>query len=277
MLTEVTPAELAGLEFAPPSGTEATAPGDVVILHGMLGAGDNWRQQGRLLAERCGVAVHALDLRGHGASPHARPLTVEAMAADVAAWIDERVAGPVVVLGHSLGGRVAMHLALTEPHGLAALVVADIGVAAPPADHAPLLEALAALELDRIETRRDADAALAEAIPERPIRMFLLKNLERGEDGWRWRMDLEGIRAAYDAALMPGLPEGTWKGPALFLRGERSPYIDAEEDLPAIREHFPAARLVTLPDAGHWLHAEAPEVFAETVGIFLASVAGAGD
>ncbi len=241
------------------------------MLHGLLGCGSNWGSFCRRMAGR--FAVTAADLRGHGASPHAPRLDYPAMAADALALMDRLGLDRCHVLGHSMGGKVAMRLALDRPERLDRLVVADIAPVAYPEDGEDgpraAVAAMRALPLDGLAGRDEADRWLARDVPDAALRGFLLTNLARGADGrWRWRLDLEAIARHYGA--LRGFPEGgrPHAGPALFARGARSGYVRGEH-LPAIRALFPNARVETIEGAGHWPHAERPAAFEAAVSAFL--------
>ena len=245
---------------------EAGTP--LLILHGLLGAGGNWHTLSRE-AFSDAFHVYAVDLRNHGRSSHSDALDYPVMAGDVEELIERENLAPAHVLGHSMGGKVAMQLALDHPDLVDHLVVADIAPKDYPPHHETILEALRELDLSRYESRRDIDRTLAERISSRPVRQFLLKNLDYdGEGGYRWAMNLEAIYQNY-GKISAGLEaEGSFSGPALFIRGEQSNYV-ADEDREHIKQSFPKARLTTLKGAGHWLHADQPAAFAETVMRFL--------
>jgi len=252
-------------------------PGDgppIVVLHGLLGAARNWMA----IAKRLGQdhAVHALDLRNHGRSPWIDGMTYRAMAADVARYIDAAGLDRPTVVGHSMGGKAAMALALAAPDRVGRLVVADIAPVAYErgrrSGFIDYIEAMAALDLGSIARRADADAALAEAIPETPVRSFLLQNLVPEGESFRWRCNLDALAAGMADIL--GFPEGlldaAYERPTLFLTGADSNYVTAAHR-PLIRRLFPSARFVSLKGAGHWLHADQPRPFMEAVRGFIAA------
>jgi pimeloyl-ACP methyl ester carboxylesterase len=249
------------------SATEAGAGDPVLLLHGLFGSAGNWGAIGKRLA--AGHRVIAADLRNHGASPHAAAMDYPAMAADVAETLAARGATPAAVLGHSMGGKVAMALALARPGLVTRLVVADIAPVAYPPSLRGSVEAMQALPLRAGLTRREADAALVAAVPEPGIRGFLLQNLRFGQDPPEWRLGLAEIAAAMP--VIEGFPEfGTpYAGPTLVLAGERSRYIRPEHHA-RIRALFPHARFATVPGAGHWVHSENPEGFLALIEPFLA-------
>ena len=172
------------------------------------------------------------------------------------------------VMGHSMGGKVAMQLALTSPERVSKLVVVDIAPRGYQPAHEALFRALEDAKPAARGSRSDIDAFLSERIPDKGIRQFLLKNLTHGPDGYHWQMNLEAIVSNYDRILEGLTVFATYEGPTLFIRGERSDYVlDDDEDL--IRAYFPQATVVTIPKAGHWVHAEAPGPFADAVMEFL--------
>lgn len=246
--------------------TETGQGPPVAVLHGLFGAGANLGAVARRLAERRRVIT--LDLRNHGASPHDPEMTYPAMAGDVLDTLAALGVERAALVGHSMGGKAAMTAALLRPGAVERLVVADIAPVRYPPAFRPYVEAMRAIPLLPGLTRARADAALAEAVPDKGVRAFLLQNLRFGERP-SWRIGLEHI-----AAALPGIegwdtpPGAAYPGPALFLSGARSDYVRPEHR-PAIRALFPHARFAALRDAGHWLHADQPEAFAATVAAFL--------
>lgn len=239
----------------------------LIILHGLLGAHGNWHTLSRTTFSDV-ARVYAVDQRNHGRSPHADRMDYDVMAADVREFIDREGLEGATLLGHSMGGKTAMQTALSYPDVVDRLIVVDMAPKKYPARHDHLLKALDRIDPTTYGDRDAIDAALAEDVPSRPIRQFLLKNLDYDGERYAWRMNLDAIRAHYDN-LNAALPtDATFEGPSLFIRGGESDYVD-EEDLPDIRTRFPAARLVTIDGAGHWIHADSPEPFAEAVLQFL--------
>ncbi len=238
----------------------------VVLLHGLFGSHDNLGLLARRLSDD--HALYALDLRNHGRSPHAEPMEYAAMATDVAETMDAHELKAAAIVGHSMGGKAGMELALAQPQRVSALVVLDIAPVAYGRHHDRELAAMQRLDPARCASRSEADAALAEAIPNAFVRQFLLKNLVRDGSAFAWRIPLATIERQYPAiAAAPSA--GRYDGPVLFLRGERSEYVGDDHEA-AIHERFPHARIETIPDAAHWLHAEAPEQVGARVRRFLA-------
>ena len=241
----------------------------LVILHGFLGCSDNWHTIAQQLSGQFLVIVP--DLRNHGRSPHAPECGIPAMTADVLGLLDELRLPQVKMLGHSLGGKVAMRLALSAPDRVGALIAADVAMHAyPSARLAPLLAAMQAFDPATVATRGEADAALAGAIHSPAVRQLLVKNLVRGEDGqlcWRCNVAafVQGLAGMVGGVDLPGR---TFAGPALVLCGGRSDYV-TDAGLEEIRRHFPCAESATIPEAGHWVHADAPGAFLQRVTEFL--------
>jgi pimeloyl-ACP methyl ester carboxylesterase len=242
----------------------------VVILHGLFGSAQNWTTVGRRLA--ASYRVIAADLRNHGASPHDPRMDYPAMAADLAALIEARAGGRAALVGHSMGGKAAMWLALARPALVERLVVVDVA----PVSYRPTLQAYAAamraVPLRAGMRRAEADAALKEAIPDAGERAFLLQNLRFRADGPpEWRLNLAAIEPAVPTiSAFPDPPAGArYDGPVLFVCGERSDYVRPEHH-GRILALFPRAAFVVVPGAGHWVHAEAPEPFLRALEPFLA-------
>lgn len=238
----------------------------VILLHGLFGAGRNWGGIQKRLAQR--HRVLAPDLRNHGESEHAARMNYAAMAEDVAELVARRGLGATAVLGHSMGGKVAMALALTQPGMVARLVVADIAPVRYPPALRGYVAAMRALPLTPNLTRREADAGLEAAIPEAGIRAFLLQSLDFAGDAPSWKLGLAEI-----ADSMPDIEDfpatGRYEGPTLVLAGERSTYIQPEHHM-LFRRLFPAARFAMVEKAGHWLHADNPHAFLALTEPFLA-------
>lgn len=240
----------------------------MLLLHGLFGSAANWGRIQKALSTS--HRVIALDLRNHGLSAHALPMDIATMAEDVAETMAALGAAPAVVVGHSLGGKVAMMLALTRPDLAARLVVADIAPVRYPPSLRGHVAAMRALLLAPGLTRRAADATLAEAVPEAGIRAFLLQNLRFDRDPPAWRNGLDQIAASMPEIedFSPPTESLRYEGPTLFVTGARSDYVRREHHAP-IRALFPAARFVALRDAGHWVHTDKPEEFLATLAAFL--------
>jgi len=241
----------------------------LIVLHGLLGSSDNWRAMSQRLAQH--FAVYSLDLRNHGRSPHAAEMNYPLMAGDVREFVEAHGLKRVFLLGHSMGGKVAMQFAVNYPAQVEKLVIVDIAPKTYPPSQRPLLAALRALDLEAIGSFAEADAALKPAIPETAMRQFLLKNLSRDEAGaFRWRIGLGAIWENYDSLIQAVSIERPFEKPTCFIRGGRSDFI-ADADSALIRRAFPRARIETIEGAGHWVQSEAPEQFYRAVSGFLFS------
>jgi pimeloyl-ACP methyl ester carboxylesterase len=232
----------------------------LVILHGMLGSSRNWQTTGRDLA--AWYHVSALDLRNHGESPHAGEMSYAAMVDDVIAWLDAQGLGRVTLLGHSMGGKVAMLLACRHPERIARLIVVDIA----PKDyywptHRVEFAAMSDLDLSALPSRAAAEQIFEAKISDWAMRKFLLTNLVQADGRWQWSINLPVLTAALAAMeANPLQPTDQFPGPALFLAGGKSRYVTAG-DHAAIQRHFPSARIETLASASHNPHIEAREAF----------------
>ncbi|HKK55011.1 alpha/beta fold hydrolase [Marinobacter sp.] len=246
----------------------------LILLHGVFGSLDNLGVVARGLQDNW--QIHSLDQRNHGKSPHTDTMTYPAMAADVLAYMDAQGLDTAAILGHSMGGKVAMQLALTAPERISAIIVADIS----PVTYRPrqdsVLDGLKALDTAAIKSRQEADRVLSDYVEEAGVRQFLLKNLmpvpadEKDDSGarYRWRLNLPVIDRCY--AHLSAAPEGEepYRGPVLFVKGADSPYIQTKHR-DTIDQLFPNAELEIIEGAGHWLHAEKPEDFIALCRRFL--------
>ncbi|TAK91130.1 MAG: alpha/beta fold hydrolase [Verrucomicrobia bacterium] len=239
----------------------------LILLHGLLGSLDNLAAFAEVAAAH--FTVYSVDQRNHGLSPHAEEMNYESMADDLARFADSHALAQTFVLGHSMGGKTAMQFALSFPARVAKLVVVDIAPRAYSPRHTEIFEALLALDLNFIRSRTEAENELAKKIPNPIVRRFLLKNLAGSEaGGLRWKSNVPGISKNYPQ-LYDAIPGGpSFANPALFVAGGKSHHL-LESDLPQIREIFPLAEFQTLPNASHWVHADAPAEFAKIVLEFL--------
>jgi len=209
------------------------------------------------------------DLRNHGRSPHSPEMSYPAMAGDVAELLAAQGLTAADVLGHSLGGKVAMQLALTRPGLVQKLIVADMAPRAYPPLHLEILAALQALDVGSFTSRPEIEAVLAGAVPSQRLRRFLLKNLARNAGGtFEWRMNVTALADSYPHLLAAVTGPQPYAGPALFIRGGRSEYVQPADE-PLILELFPRAEFRTIANAGHWVHTDAPEEFLRLTREFL--------
>jgi pimeloyl-ACP methyl ester carboxylesterase len=256
-----------------PAGLHAVEVGDsgprVVFLHGLFGQGRNFTQAAKALVPDLRSVL--VDLPNHGRSAWTGTTDYEHVADTVATWLRTTYDGePAHVVGHSMGGKVAMVLALTHPELVDRLVVADISPSASEGagEFEHLLDSLARLDIATLARRSDADEQLAPFVDDARVRGFLLQNLRSTDDGFAWQADLDLLRR--ELGVIGGWPEvsGTFDHPVLWLAGERSGYVRPEHD-PAMRALFPRTRLVTIKGAGHWVHSEQPEAFVSALRVFL--------
>ncbi|HYD29946.1 MAG TPA: alpha/beta fold hydrolase [Azospirillaceae bacterium] len=248
--------------------TEIGGGRPLLILHGLFGSGRNWTTIAKRLAER--ARVFTLDARNHGNSPWADSMTYPEMAEDVRAFIVAKGLVPAAVMGHSMGGKILMHLALEHPEMVDRLVVVDMAPVAYGHTQLPYVRAMKAVDLSRVSRRGDVDAALAASVPEVGIRAFLLQNLVQEDRRWAWRINLDVIERDMAAIMDFPMPGGMrpFDKPALFLAGAKADYIRPEHH-ERIRALFPQAVIEMVPDAGHWVHAEKPSVVVERTTAFL--------
>lgn len=262
---DVAAVDLAGIE-------QGSGP-PLFVLHGLFGSARNWGGIARRLAESHRVV--ALDLRNHGASPWAPGMSYPAMAADVRQAMTSRGVARATVLGHSMGGKTAMLLALRHPEAVERLIVADIAPVPYAHTHLAYIQAMRAIDPSRLGRRADVEAALSPAVTDRAMRLFLMHNLVNGPNGLRWQLNLAVLESAMRTMVgdIGASEAGPYKGPALFIRGETSDYVRPEHTA-RILELFPAAEFLTIPGAGHWLHADKPDEFTQAVEAFLSRSVG---
>ncbi len=246
----------------------------ILILHGLFGSGDNWLAIAKSLSEN-GHSVILPDARNHGRSPHSEIWDLPAMADDAAELLESLGVENAVCLGHSMGGKVAMNLAFRHPEKIQALIVADVAPKPYLMEERfrTILTALKKIPVVSLQNRSDADGILAASIPEKSLRDFLLKNLSVDESGtgYRWKINLSVIDQNLENIGKGPDQAARYDGPVLMLYGTASDYV-LPEDHGAIQTHFPKARFFGIPGAGHWLHAEEPQVFTGEVLKFLREI-----
>lgn len=236
----------------------------LLLLHGLFGSLINWQRIASSLSSRYQVIVP--DLRNHGRSPHSTDVSYPAMAGDILLLLDDLQVTEAVLIGHSMGGKLAMWLALNASDRVSQMVSVDMAPVTYRSNFSVILEALMALPLAQIESRKAADAWLASAIPTVSVRNFLLQNLQRTSTGWQWRNNLAALNAGIKTILdFPPMPEEqAYTGPSMFIYGSQSDYVLTEYH-PRILELFPAAELQSIAGAGHWVYADQPEAFLHTI------------
>ncbi|MGD7787945.1 alpha/beta fold hydrolase [Propionibacteriaceae bacterium Y1700] len=237
----------------------------LVFLHGLFGQGRNWTTIGKRFADDHRVIM--VDLPNHGRSPWTDDVSFGAMAEHVAATLGEE---PAVVVGHSLGGKVAMRLALDHPDLVQRLVVVDIA----PVSYAGLsqfgqyVQAMRGIDLDHLDSRGAADEQMAQSVPKDSVRGFLLQNLRREGQGWRWQMNLSVLGDQLDRVADWEPVDTRYEGDTLWVAGADSDYVGAEDGA-VMRELFPATRMVRVKGASHWVHADQPDIFTGVLRHFL--------
>ena len=250
---------------------ENEATRSIILLHGLLGSMDNWRSQANNLAKQDHYRVITPDMRNHGLSPHLSGMRYKDMAEDILALADHLGLVHFDLLGHSMGGKVAMHLALNHGDRLNKLIIVDIAPKPYKLWHIPVFKALLSLPVASFTSRKQANDQLAESIANDGERAFLLKNLKTSDDGgYEWRCDLQEITRTYLNIANFSTPNNAqFDKPCLFVNGANSPYIDAETDKELINGLFPQANIETIQGAGHLPHVETPQVFYQCIQSFL--------
>lgn len=243
----------------------------IVILHGLLGSSRNWQSAAQDLAGD--FHAHCLDLRNHGESPWATPHSFDAMAGDVVEWMERRLDARPVLVGHSMGGKVAMKIACENPERIRKLVIVDIVPKTYPKTHDNEFAGMRAVDLQTLATRADAEAALEPHVPDWALRKFLLTNLIRDESGsgFRWQINLDAIEPQLcELEKSPLREDQRYEGDTLFAMGGKSSYF-SKDDIPLVRRHFPASAIEVIADSGHNPHFERRERFVEILRSFAKS------
>lgn len=238
----------------------------IILIHGLFGDLDNLKSISRSLSDH--YSVVNVDVRNHGQSPHCDTMSYADMAEDVIALADAEELSEFHLLGHSMGGKIAMEIALRYPRRVRSLIVADIAPVAYDARHNDIIDALLTIDTDALSSRQEADKLLADSIESKGVRQFLLKNLRKENERWFWRFNLAALQKNYKTLIGAPTKEGQYGGPVLFIRGELSDYVQ-ESHREEIASRFPHARPVTIKQTGHWLHAEKSTEFNKAVADFL--------
>jgi len=234
----------------------------LVILHGLFGSSDNWLTQAKLFSPH--YKFYTVDLRNHGQSPHDDAFDYQAMVNDLKFFFDDQGISEATLIGHSMGGKAAMNFAIEHPEKVGKLIVVDIAPRAYDLEHYVIADGLAAIPIDSLTSRKEADEILSAHVSEFEVRQFLLKNLNRKpEGGFSWKINLPVIREKLSNVGVDLVVEGSFDKPTLFIRGKRSDYV-RDSDWNRIKQIFPQAKLETL-ETGHWVQAEKPQEFVEVV------------
>jgi esterase len=250
----------------------------LIIVHGLYGSSDNWFSIGKKLSEN--FEVFLVDQRNHGQSPHAGQHTYELMRDDLLEFMDEQRIEKAILIGHSMGGKTVMLLAINHPERVNSLIVIDIAPksymeladsSVQTADHKHIMTAMLKVDFSKVKNRKDVEKMMSDMIKSPRVRSFLLKNLRRNTDhSYSWQINIATLIRA-----LPSMMEeigtdhhGITGFPVLFIRGEKSDYI-LDEDIQGIKKLFPLADLVTIPGAGHWLHVEKPDLLVKNLKYFL--------
>jgi len=242
-------------------------PKHFLILHGLFGQSDNFGTLAKQFGEY--YTVHAIDLRNHGRSFHSDDMSLQSMAGDLLNYLDERQIQQCYLLGHSLGGRAVIEFSYLYPERLEKLIVADIAPKAYPPHHQGIFKGLNSVDFDKVQKRTDVDEVLKKYIPEYPVRQFLLKNVYMTASGkYGFRFNLKILNRWYNEMIEHEMTDGSFEKPTLFLRGENSAYI-LDSDFDLIYDRFPNAEIRTIPNSGHWVHAENPKDFFDFIIEFL--------
>jgi len=246
---------------------------DLILLHGLFGQGGNLRSVARAL--ETDFRVHCLDLPDHGRSLWLAEASLATYAAAVVDWMDQHQLTAAHILGHSLGGKVAMELALTEPARVEKLMVADMAPVTYAEHHQVILDALKQVAVRGCQTRTEAETLLGGIIDDPGVVGYLLMSLERGADGevCQWRFNLVGLASAYGRLREAPSEAAPFEGHTMFLKGSESAYIQASHEQDILRR-FPCSQLVTVDEAGHWLHIDQPDQFNGAVRAFLLAETG---
>lgn len=239
----------------------------IIILHGLFGMLDNWQTIAKKLSEDYWVFI--IDQRNHGKSPHLDGLSYSLMAEDLQKFMEQQWIPKAHIIGHSMGGKTAMQFAFDYPDMVDKLVVVDIAPSANAPGHQLIFDALFSVDLQKLENRGTADDTLAVKIEEFGVRQFLLKNLTRNkEGGYRWKMNLATIFKNYENILAAVTTDQSYDGASLFIKGGASAYIQQRE-IEVINQLFTDVTIETVEEAGHWVHADAPDILLEKVKNFL--------
>ena len=238
-----------------------------IFLHGFLGMSDNWKTLGTKFSEH--YEAHLIDQRNHGRSFHSHDFNYELMVQDLKGYIESHNLNDIILLGHSMGGKTAMLFAVEYPQLVEKLIIADISPRYYPTHHDDILKGLTSLDFDSLKSRGEADDQLKRYVPDFGTRQFLLKNLYwETKEKLALRLNLEALKENLNEVGEPLPMHSKFEKDTLFLRGDKSEYISLQDES-IIKTHFPKAKIETISNAGHWLHAENPSEFFEAVNKFI--------
>ena len=239
----------------------------LIILHGVFGSSDNWKTLANHLMST--FEVYLVDQRNHGLSPHSDDFNYQVMTDDLKELLHDEKIEKCILLGHSMGGKTAMNFAVQYPEKIIKLIIVDIAPKGYPPHHENILKGVHSLTLHEINTRKEADDLLSVTINNAGIRQFILKNLSRNPEGlFYWKINWKAIEDNIQAIGAPLLSHDLFTGEVLFIRGAQSDYI-LNEDEPLLKKHFPNAVLMTIQNAGHWVHAEQPAQLLALINQFI--------
>lgn len=240
----------------------------VIIMHGLFGSGDNWRNIAKLMEDHYQCIV--VDMRNHGRSPHDPVMNFQVMSDDIIELIQDLQLEKVSLLGHSMGGKVAMQFTLLHPDLVNKLIVVDIAPKYYPPHHDTVIEAIESIDPGQLKERKEAEEAFSRFLGnDESTIQFLMKNLSRLPDGgFEWKANMPVIIEAYYQLMEDIQPASPFEGPVLFVRGEKSRYV-LDSDIPHIKEFFPHSSMITIKGAGHWVHADTPQLFTQAILGFL--------
>lgn len=241
----------------------------LIILHGLFGLSDNWVTIARRIAKN--YKVYIPDQRNHGNSPHHSTFNYYALADDLMEFMEEHEIEKPVLMGHSMGGKVAMNFALDYPENVEKLIVVDMSVRQYQAReiHRHLIQAMESVDFDKLHSRKEVEEHLKPMIPQKPLRLFIMKNLKRfSKNRLGWKLNLPVLKESLET-IVEGISAGQrFEKPSLFIAGGKSDYI-LDSDHERIKEIFPQSEIKNIPEASHWVHADAPEKFCAIVSEFL--------
>ncbi len=241
---------------------------DLIIIHGLFGMSDNWLSIGKALSSKRRVIIP--DLRNHGQSPHSDNFSTELMVEDIAEMLLDLNSNNPILLGHSMGGRVAMKYALSIPDGVSKLIVADMSLRPPKLreEHWAIFQSMKLAPIEQMHNFKEIELFLSQHIQSKRLTQFILKNIHRTKEGFRWKLNFMALMNSFEKSIPPLASEEIFDAPSLFVRGGNSDYILAE-DYEAIYAHFPLAIIETIEGASHWLHADKPKEFIHIINSFL--------